>query len=45
MTKKNGATKLKSCRKNDFQAWNPEDMIKNIMNKPVATEEKWMEKF
>ena len=44
MTKRNGATKPKSCRKNSFQNWNPEDMLKELMNKPVANEEDWIEK-
>jgi serine O-acetyltransferase len=43
MTKKTQTTKPKSYR-NDYQDWNPENTLKNIMNKLVVKEENWIKK-
>jgi len=44
MVTENDALKSNSCKKNHFQDWNPENIIKNIMNRPIDKEENWIEK-
>jgi serine O-acetyltransferase len=31
------------CEKPEFLVWNPEDILKNLMNKPIVNEEEWIE--
>ena len=38
------AAESKSCKKNYFQDWNPENIIKNCMDKTIGEEENWIEK-
>jgi serine O-acetyltransferase len=35
-------TDSNSCEKTVFPDWNPENMLKNLMSKPVVDEEKWI---
>jgi len=44
MTRKNAVAKSNSYGKSGFHDCNPENMIKNILNKPIAKEENWIEK-
>jgi serine O-acetyltransferase len=44
MDKKKLATKINSCKKDDFTNWTPENLLKTIMDKPTVKEEKWAEK-
>lgn len=43
MANLNKSSKAASCKKNYFQDWNPEKMIKNIMEKPIIEVENWIE--
>jgi serine O-acetyltransferase len=44
MANLNKSSKAASCKKNYFQDWNPENLMKNIMEKPIIIDENWIEK-
>ena len=44
MDKKNVATKSDSCEKDDFDNWNPENLLKNLIHKTIIKKENWIEK-